>query len=102
MLKNNELINEETANKDNNQSEINKIENSKTEDGKAGAGKAEDSKAEDSKAKYIFLFIGDGMGSAHVAAAESYLSGRCIPGAYGDRRRRRRCWQFIKKKLKVF
>ncbi len=26
------------------------------------------------KAKYIFLFIGDGMGNSHVAAAESYLS----------------------------
>lgn len=28
----------------------------------------------DEKAKYIFLFIGDGMGATHVAAAESYLS----------------------------
>ena len=27
-----------------------------------------------SKAKYIFLFIGDGMGATHAAAAESYLS----------------------------
>ena len=26
------------------------------------------------KAKYIFLFIGDGMGTSHVAATESYLS----------------------------
>ena len=26
------------------------------------------------KAKYVFLFIGDGMGATHVAAAESYLS----------------------------
>ena len=26
------------------------------------------------KAKYIFLFIGDGMGNSHVATAESYLS----------------------------
>ena len=26
------------------------------------------------KAKYVFLFIGDGMGNSHVAAAESYLS----------------------------
>lgn len=26
------------------------------------------------KAKYIFLFIGDGMGGSHVAATESYLS----------------------------
>ena len=26
------------------------------------------------KAKYIFLFIGDGMGNSHVAATESYLS----------------------------
>ena len=30
-------------------------------------------KAEEQKAKYIFLFIGDGMGNSHVAAAESYL-----------------------------
>lgn len=28
----------------------------------------------DEKAKYIFLFIGDGMGATHVAVAESYLS----------------------------
>lgn len=28
----------------------------------------------DGKAKYIFLFIGDGMGFSHVAATESYLS----------------------------
>ena len=28
----------------------------------------------DTKAKYIFLFIGDGMGATHVAATESYLS----------------------------
>lgn len=28
----------------------------------------------DEKAKYIFLFIGDGMGNTHVAATESYLS----------------------------
>lgn len=26
------------------------------------------------RAKYVFLFIGDGMGNTHVAAAESYLS----------------------------
>ena len=26
------------------------------------------------KAKYVFLFIGDGMGTAHVATTESYLS----------------------------
>ena len=26
------------------------------------------------RAKYVFLFIGDGMGATHVAAAESYLS----------------------------
>lgn len=26
------------------------------------------------KAKYVFLFIGDGMGNAHVAVTESYLS----------------------------
>ncbi|MBQ6687653.1 MAG: alkaline phosphatase [Bacteroidales bacterium] len=30
--------------------------------------------AEDPKAKYIFLFIGDGMGSPHVDVTESYLS----------------------------
>ena len=29
---------------------------------------------EEPKAKYIFLFIGDGMGNSHVAATESYLS----------------------------
>jgi alkaline phosphatase len=29
---------------------------------------------EETKAKYVFLFIGDGMGATHVAAAESYLS----------------------------
>ena len=28
----------------------------------------------DSRAKYIFYFIGDGMGNSHVALAESYLS----------------------------
>ena len=28
----------------------------------------------DTKAKYIFLFIGDGMGATHVATTESYLS----------------------------
>lgn len=28
----------------------------------------------ENKAKYIFLFIGDGMGNSHVAATESYLS----------------------------
>ena len=28
----------------------------------------------DKKAKYVFLFIGDGMGNSHVATAESYLS----------------------------
>lgn len=28
----------------------------------------------DGTAKYVFLFIGDGMGHAHVAATESYLS----------------------------
>ena len=33
-----------------------------------GAGKAAP------KAKYIFLFIGDGMGASHVAVTESYLS----------------------------
>lgn len=31
-------------------------------------------KQEETKAKYVFLFIGDGMGATHVAAAESYLS----------------------------
>lgn len=33
-----------------------------------------DAKKKDEKAKYVFLFIGDGMGSTHVAVAESYLS----------------------------
>ncbi len=33
-----------------------------------------DAKKKEEKAKYIFLFIGDGMGLSHVAAAESYLS----------------------------
>ena len=32
------------------------------------------SKQEDTKAKYVFLFIGDGMGASHVAVTESYLS----------------------------
>ena len=31
-------------------------------------------KSEDKKAKYIFLFIGDGMGLNQVAVTESYLS----------------------------
>ncbi len=30
--------------------------------------------AKDEKAKYIFLFIGDGMGMSHIAVTESYLS----------------------------
>ena len=29
---------------------------------------------DEGRAKYIFLFIGDGMGNSHVAATESYLS----------------------------
>ena len=33
-----------------------------------------EAKKKDQKAKYIFLFIGDGMGYTQVAAAESYLS----------------------------
>ena len=33
-----------------------------------------EAKKKDEKAKYVFLFIGDGMGSTHVAVAESYLS----------------------------
>lgn len=33
-----------------------------------------EAKKTDEKPKYIFLFIGDGMGYAHVSAAESYLS----------------------------
>lgn len=32
------------------------------------------SESTDGKAKYIFLFIGDGMGASQVAVAESYLS----------------------------
>lgn len=31
-------------------------------------------KQNENKAKYVFLFIGDGMGATHVAATESYLS----------------------------
>ena len=31
-------------------------------------------KQDNSRAKYVFLFIGDGMGATHVAAAESYIS----------------------------
>lgn len=38
-----------------------------------GATEAE-AKKKIEKAKYIFLFIGDGMGSTHVAVTESYLS----------------------------
>ena len=33
-----------------------------------------DAENQEKKAKYIFLFIGDGMGTSHVAATESYLS----------------------------
>lgn len=33
-----------------------------------------EARKKDDKAKYIFLFIGDGMGATHVATAESYLS----------------------------
>ena len=33
-----------------------------------------EAKKKEEKAKYIFLFIGDGMGCTHVSAAESYLS----------------------------
>ena len=31
-------------------------------------------KQDNTRAKYVFLFIGDGMGATHVAAAESYIS----------------------------
>ena len=31
-------------------------------------------KKDDTRAKYIFYFIGDGMGNSHVALTESYLS----------------------------
>ena len=34
----------------------------------------EDLPKKEKKAKYIFLFIGDGMGFTHIAATESYLS----------------------------
>lgn len=37
-------------------------------------GCTEQQRKDDGKAKYIFLFIGDGMGTSHVAVAESYLS----------------------------
>ncbi len=40
----------------------------------SSCGQAWNGKQDDTKAKYIFLFIGDGMGANHVAAAESYLS----------------------------
>ena len=33
-----------------------------------------DSDKKEEKAKYIFLFIGDGMGNSHVSVTESYLS----------------------------
>ena len=33
-----------------------------------------ENKKKDDRAKYIFLFIGDGMGMSHVAVAEHYLS----------------------------
>jgi len=39
-----------------------------------GAIRANLRKSQDVTPKYIFLFIGDGMGNSHVAAAESYLS----------------------------
>ena len=39
-------------------------------------GCANESKKESPRAKYIFLFIGDGMGASHVAVAESYLSAK--------------------------
>lgn len=38
------------------------------------AGCCGNTKDTETKAKYIFLFIGDGMGNTHVAATESYLS----------------------------
>ena len=31
-------------------------------------------KPQEKHAKYVFYFIGDGMGSTHVAAAEAYLA----------------------------
>lgn len=40
-----------------------------------------EAKKKDEKAKYIFLFIGDGMGATHVATAESYLS--YLQGKFG-------------------
>ena len=39
-----------------------------------GLGNSAEARKKDEKAKYIFLFIGDGMGNAHVSTAESYLS----------------------------
>ncbi len=38
------------------------------------SGHEAEAKKKEEKAKYVFLFIGDGMGSSHVAVAESYLS----------------------------
>lgn len=41
-------------------------------------------KPSDTKPKYVFLFIGDGMGLAHAAATDSYLAYRdsCFGGRY--------------------
>ncbi|MDE5732348.1 MAG: alkaline phosphatase, partial [Bacteroidales bacterium] len=39
-----------------------------------GCGESGNNNTDSGKAKYIFLFIGDGMGANHVATAESYLS----------------------------
>lgn len=40
----------------------------------AGATSCTSRQNEDPKAKYIFYFIGDGMGYGHISATESYLS----------------------------
>lgn len=38
------------------------------------SGCCTNSDSEEGKAKYVFLFIGDGMGATHVAVTESYMS----------------------------
>ena len=42
----------------------------------SGCHGQQENNTSDTKAKYIFLFIGDGMGNSHVAVTESYLSAK--------------------------
>ena len=44
--------------------------------GVAALSSCSSNKQEDARAKYVFLFIGDGMGNSHVAVTESYLSAK--------------------------